>query len=195
MSDNSFRQGDLVHSVSGACAVMVIGVENSGKFSGVVVSALPGSEMRVGETRGNFWDYEWELSGEVVIQHSEIQPGDFMQVRASSGSKQQTIVLVTSIVDEESFAGVVVFDGNPLNIGYASQYYNTAGWERATRDVVIRNTYPEVGFILQHKMADFEVVVTTVNNVTFDGVQISGPYSGVPVSNHNFHDYVVMRGK
>lgn len=194
MSENSFRQGDLVQSVNSACAVMVTGVESNGKFAGVVVSILPGSEMRVGETRGNFWDYEWELSGELVVQHSDIQPGDFMQVRASAGSNQQTIVLVTRIVDEDDFAGVVVFDTNPLNIGYASQYYNTAGWERTTRDVVIRNTYPGIGFILKHKVTGIEVVVTSVHNVSFNGVQISGPYSGVPVSNHDFHSYTVVRG-
>ncbi|WP_300760168.1 hypothetical protein [Janthinobacterium sp.] len=196
MSENSFRQGDLVHSVSNACAVMVTDVEDSGKFSGVVVSTLPGSEMRVGETCGNLWDYEWELSGEVVISHSGIQPGDFMQVRGSSSSAnpQKTIVLVTSVIDEDAFAGVVVFDANPLNIGYASQYYSPAGWERATRDVVMRNTYPDVGFILKHKVADFEVVVTAVHNVSFSGVRISGPASGLPLTGQDFHAYTVVRG-
>lgn len=194
-STNAFRKGDLVTSEDFDSTVMVTKVEDSGRFSGVVIRTT-NARYRVGETRIDWWDYEWVLSAPVVIPSNKLAVGDFVQVCADLKSPQKTIVLITDMLDGDAdFAGVVVWDTNPNNIGYDGQSYHLNTWERTTYDVTLANRYPGVGDILNHSSGDFEVVVTKVESIYFDGVRISGASSGLPITGQEFHAYTLVRSK
>lgn len=194
-SKNAFRKGDLVTSEDFGSTVMVTKVEDSGRFVGVVIRTT-NARYRVGETRIDWWDYEWVLSAPVVIPSNKLAVGDFVQVCADLKSPQKTIVLITDMLDGDAdFAGVVVWDTNPNNIGYDGQSYQINMWERTTYDVTLANRYPGVGDILSHSAGGFEVVVTKVDSIYFDGVRISGASSGLPITGQEFHAYTLVRSK
>lgn len=194
-STNTFRKGDLVTSEDFNSTVMVTKVEDSGRFVGVVIRTT-NARYRVGETRIDWWDYEWVLSAPVVIPSNKLAVGDFVQVCADLKAPQKTIVLITDMLDGDAdFAGVVVWDTNPNNIGYDGQSYQINKWERTTYDVTLANRYPGVGDILSHSAGGFEVVVTKVDSIYFDGVRISGATSGLPITGQEFHAYTLVRSK